>query len=280
VSIPTSVSSLARLAQTLDADLGDVDALPTGESASLVRVTRSGEVAVRSLDGDHPYDALLGFVAPEDWEVFGVIAPGWGTYYEGPRTGERRRCRAIHLVQRTGEEAALLRFTGDADGTVMQEQNAPGRVADCLRRAMGLPTPPPTEASLTALWADQVLRRIAARQHPSRYGELVDSCEVYELVGPRPATWDDARWAVIAGGGNEVMDATVATWMDAGMFAREMLADMIDPTVAMAEAKKACTPEGWRTVMVLLLGEALYDDEDDDWDDDFDDDLDGDVVDI
>ena len=281
MTIPTSVSSLTRLAHTLDADLGDVDALPTGESASLVRVSRSGEIAVRSLDGEHPYDALIGFVAPDDWEVFGVIAPGWGTYYEGPRKGERRRCRAIHLAQRSGEEVSVLRFTGDGEGTVMTEPQPPGRVADCIRRAMALPTPAPTDASLTAFWADQVLRRVAARRHPSFNGERVDSCEVYDLVGPRPASWDDARWAVIAGGGNTVMDATVATWMDAGMFAREMLADMIDPSVAMAEAKKACTPEGWRTVMMLILGEALYDDaQDDDWEEEDDDDWDDDVIDI
>ncbi len=269
MTIPTSVSSLTRLAQTLDADLGHVDSLPTGESASLVRVTRNGEVAVRSLDGDHPYDALMGFVAPDDWEVFGVIAPGWGTYYDGPRKGERRRCRAIHLTQRTGEEVAILRFTGDEEGDVIQEKDAPGRVADCVRRAMGLPTPPATDASLTAWWADQVLRRIAARRHPSFEGELVDSCEVYDLIGPRPASWDDARWSVIAEGGNTVMDATIATWMDDGMFSRECLGEMIDPSVAMAEAKKACTPEGWRTVMMLILGEAFYDeggwvDDDDD----------------
>lgn len=268
--MPTSVSSLTRLAQTLDADLGDVDELPTGESASLVRVTRSGEVAVRSLDGEHPYDALIGFVAPDDWEIFGVIAPGWGTYYEGPRKGERRRCRAIHLAMRSGEEVSVLRFTGDAEGAVMHEEQSPGRVADCIRRGLGLPTPPPTDASLTLWWADQVLRRVAARRHPSFNGEPVDSCEVYDLIGPRPATWSDARWMVITEGGNAVMDATVATWMDDGMFAREMLADMIDPRVAMEEAKKACTPEGWRTVMMLILGEALLDDEDDDaFDDDF-----------
>ena len=264
MSIPTSVSSLTRLAQTLDADLGEVDELPTGESASLVRVTRSGEVAVRSLDGDHPYDALLGFVAPDDWEVFGVIAPGWGTYYEGPRKGERRRCRAIHLAQRSGEEVSVLRFSGDGEGVVMNEPQPPGRVADCIRRGLDLPTPAPTDASLTMVWADHVLRAVAARRHPSFDGELVDSCEVYELVGPRPATWDDARWAAIAEGGNEVMDATVATWMDAGMFAREMLAATLDPAVVMAEAKKACTPEGWRTVMMLIIGEALYDEDEDD----------------
>ena len=79
MSIHTSTESLTRLAQTIDADLGEVDDLPNGESASLIRVTRSGEIAIRSLDGEHPFDALLGFVAPEDWEVFGVIAPGWGT---------------------------------------------------------------------------------------------------------------------------------------------------------------------------------------------------------
>ncbi len=264
MSIPTSISSLARLAQTLDVDLGEVDALPVGESASLVRVTRNGEVAVRSLDGDHPYDALVGFVAPDDWEIFGVIAPGWGTYYEGPRKGERRRCRAIHLAQRSGEEVSVLRFSGDEETTVMTDPQPPGRVADCVRRALGLPTPEASDHSLLALWADEVLRKVAARVHPSFNGERVDSCEMYDLVGAPFASWSDARWAAIVEGGNEVMDATVATWMDDGMFAREMLAQIVDPGAAMAVAKSACTPEGWQTLMLLMLGQT---DNDDGWDD-------------
>lgn len=244
MSIPTSLSSLTRLAQTLDADLGEVDALPTGESASLVRVARNGEVAVRSLDGDHPYDALLGFVAPDDWEVFGVIAPGWGTYYDGPRNGERRRCRAIHLAQRSGDEVSVLRFSGDGDGTVMHEPQAPGRVADCVRRALGLATPAPDEDALVAYWANAVFQAVVSSD-----GDV----DVAAVVSPLPHSWDDARWAAITAGGNEVMDATVATWMDAGMFAREMLAAMPDPSETMAAAKRRCSPSVWQELLLVLV---------------------------
>lgn len=259
MSIPTSVSSLTRLVQTLDADLGEVDELPTGESASLVRVTRSGEIAVRSLDGDHPYEALLGFVAPDDWEVFGVVAPGWGTYYAGPQAGQRRRCRAIHLAQRGGEEASLVRFAGDAAGEVMNEPQSPGRVADCIRRALELPTPPPAPDSLTAYWADRVMRALASRRHPSFNGALVGREEIDDILLPIPLSWNDERWAVIASGGNAVLDASLAAWMDDGMFARLMLGEMIDPDVAIREAKKACTPEAW-TYLLSSFVEAALDD--------------------
>ncbi len=263
MSIPTSTSSLTRLAQTLDADLGGVDELPTGESASLVRVTRSGEIAVRSLDADHPYDALLGFVAPEDWEVFGVIAPGWGTYYAGPAKGDRRRCRAIHLAQRSGEEVSVLRFSDDLDGTVVDEPQSPGRVADCIRRAMGLATPAETPATLAAYWTDDVLLHLAARGHPSFNGALVERCEIDEFLADRPLSWGDVRWAVIEAGGNVVLDASLAAWMDDGMFARLMLAEMVEPDIAISAAKRACTPDAWTyllTQFVTLAMDSLDDD--------------------
>lgn len=260
MSIPTSTSSLVRLAQTFDDDLGPVDALPTGESASLVRVTRSGEVAVRSLDGDHPFDALLGFVAPDDWEVFGVIAPGWGTYYAGPHAGTRRRCRAIHLAQRGGEEASIVRFYGDDAGTVTTEPQSPGRVADCIRRAMGLPTPSEPDTSVFAYWSDQVLLALAARGHPSFGGRLVEREEIDGFLIERAATWGDLRWQVIQCGDHPVIDPSLAAWMDDGMFARTMLAEMVDPDVAIDAAKRACTPAAWTYLLTRFVSDAIHDD--------------------
>lgn len=255
MSIPTSTSSLARLATTIDSDLGEVDGVPTGESASLIRVTRNGEVAVRSLDGDHPFDALLGFVAPDDWEVLGVIAPGWGHSY-APDGGPSRRVRVIHLASRLGEEASALRFAGDAEAQVM-ESAAPGRVADCLRRALELPTEPERPETLLRLWADRGLRAVAARAHPSFNGKKVTKGEVVALLGDRPTSWEDERWRVVSDGGNGRMDGALAAWMDDGMFARLVLGDLVELDIAMDAAKRACTPAAWRLLLETLTAPFL-----------------------
>jgi hypothetical protein len=257
VSIHLPTSSLTRLAQTLDADLGDVDELPIGESASLVRVLRNGEVAIRSLDGEHPFEALLGFVAPDDWEVFGVIAPGWATYYGEPTRGERRRVRVIHLASRVGDEASVLRFAGETEPQTMNEEASPGRVADCIRRALDLPTPPAAEESLLAFWMDRVLQKLAERTHPSFSGGLLDVGDVDAFVAPRPASWSDERWRVVESGGSILMDGSVAAWMDDGMFARYVLSELADVEVALAGARRACTPDAWSYLLQTFADAAL-----------------------
>jgi hypothetical protein len=272
MSIPTSTESLEKLAQVLDLDLGDVDELPTGDSAQIVRVTSNGEIALRSLDGEHPFDALIGFDAPPDWEILGVIAPGWGTYYQGPRKGERRRVRAIFVASRRGEEASLLRFSEDDAGIVMRTPQTPGRVADCVRRALDIPTAPPAEASLIAYWFDRVLQKLVARRHPSaRSLGLIDVDEIDDLIDGRPMTWEDERWRVVEAEGNLHMDGAVASWMDAGMFARFMLAEMADPAESMRAAKPACTPAAWSYLLQNFIGAVTEADDDiEDFDDEFD----------
>ncbi len=259
MSIHTSVESLTRLAQTIDSDLGEVDALPTGESASLIRVTRSGEIAVRSLAGDHPFDALLGFVAPEDWEVLGVIAPGWGTQPGDDGQPRRRRVRVIYMASRAGDEASLCRFAGDSAGTVMIPQERPvGRVADCVRRALNLPTADEPDESIGFLWAHRVLKSLSSRRHPSFGGGLVHEDEIEGIVAAaEPASWADERWAVVSGGDSLLMDGAIAAWMDDGMYARYVLADVRDHEGTMDSAKVACTPAAWRAALIALTAIML-----------------------
>lgn len=261
MTIHTSTASLTRLATTIDADLGEVDALPTGESASLIRVSRSGEIAIRSLDGDHPFDALLGFVAPEDWEVFGVIAPGWGTQYaDDPPT--RRRIRVIHVASRAGDEASLVRFSGDPSATTAGSGDRPaGRVADCVRRALNLPTPDEPDESLATLWVHRVLQALASRLHPSFGRKRVEAHEIDEIVAAaEPASWEDERWSVVQSEGSVLMDGAIAAWMDAGMYARYILADMPERSATMDAAKAACTRSAWQLALIAMTGILLEDD--------------------
>jgi len=256
MSIHTSTESLGRLVQILDLDLGEVDELPTGDSASIVRVQTNGEIAVRSLDGDHPFDALLGFVAPDDWEVFGVIAPGWGSFYDGPRKGERRRMRAIHVVSRQGEEASLLHFAGE-EPQLASDGRVPGRVADCIRRAMNVPTEYEPDTSLLTLWWDRVLQSLVAHNHPSFEGVRVEVADIDAIIGERPTSWGDERWRAVEAGGNLYMDDALAMWMDDGMFARFMLGHMADGEVALPAAKRACTPDAWTYLLECFAYVAM-----------------------
>ncbi len=258
MSIHTSTESLNRLATTIDSDLGEVDALPTGESASLIRVTRSGEIAIRSLDGDHPFDALLGFVAPEDWEVFGVVAPGWGTQYAGT-VPTRRRIRVIHVASRSGDESSLLRFAGDEGATGIGSAERPiGRVADCVRRALNLATPVEPAESLATLWVHRLLQALASRLHPSFGRKRVEGHEIDEIVAnAAPQSWGDERWAVVQSEGSILMDGAIAAWMDDGMYARYVLGDLPERSATMDAAKQACTRAAWQLALIAMTGILL-----------------------
>jgi hypothetical protein len=211
-------------------------------------------MAVRSLEGQHPFDALLGFVAPEDWEVFGVIAPGWGTHVD---TGRRQRTRVIYLAARHGEEASLIRYAGQAPTEVLTER-AIGRVADCVRRALDLPTTPEPDDTLLALWFDRVLQKLVERNHPSFAGEKVDADSVVGIIeAAEPASWNDERWKVIQNGGSFSVSDDLAAWLDDGMFARLLLADLADPEVAIPAAKRACTEEAWSALLEHFAARAI-----------------------
>ncbi|MEY2468868.1 MAG: hypothetical protein QOF21_1566 [Actinomycetota bacterium] len=263
MSIHTSTESLNRLALTIDADLGEVGELPNGESASLIRVTRSGEIAIRSLDGDHPFDALLGFVAPDDWEVLGVIAPGWGTQYaKDPPV--RRRLRVIHVASRSGEEASVLRWNGETAAMATPTSDKPiGRVADCLRRALDLPTAEEPDHTLNTLWVHRILQALASRRHPSFGPRLVEAREIDDIVvAAGPTSWGDERWSVVQSEGSILMDGSVAAWMDDGMYARYVMADLPDRDAVLDTAKAACTAAAWQLALIAMTA-ILIDDSDD-----------------
>ncbi|MES2156071.1 MAG: hypothetical protein V4510_13135 [bacterium] len=246
----TTHDSLAKLVSLIDQDLGDVPDVEVGESAQIVRVTRNGEVALRSLDGQHPFDALVGFVCPADWEVFGVIAPGWGT---SPALG-RVRTRVIFMRQRDGESASLIRFAG---GEAQNMGETPiGRVADCISRAMDLPTEAESDDTLLAMWWDRTLKHVASLFRPVH--EAAAAVTLAESL--RPTSWADERWHAVLGD-SRLMDGSMAAWMDDGMFARAMLAEMEDPETLILAAKRNCSPEAWHALLshfakATLGGEA------------------------
>jgi len=114
-------------------------------------------VAIRDSDGGSvevalaPVDGALaagidGFTAPAGWDVVGVAALGWlRPMDQDGRPGPRReRVRTVVLVHRSGPSASVLwREGGDPEAVPGPVE---GRIADLLRRAVGLPVAPPERA--------------------------------------------------------------------------------------------------------------------------------------
>src|SRR5262249_27096684 len=116
---------------------------------------------------DHPVTMLLGFAAPSEWMAVGLSVCGWGANV-GPdrplasvmppsKHPDRKRVRVTMLISRDGDEAGSVTCE---DGMRMAETVGEGWVADCLRRCLGLATPPPSTAVgywLAGLWLDRIV---------------------------------------------------------------------------------------------------------------------------
>lgn len=255
-----------------------------GEGPLLLR-TRGGldpdggaELAVRPLDG-HPAQALLGFSAPLGWTAIGVSAEGWARHYEGEPTGysamsvrgaSRQRVRILHLLDRDGTAAGRLCWQ---DGRVHDEAPGDGLVVDCLRRTLGLPTPPPTISSdrlFATLWLEAIVssgRRgsrsmtwhHAASLHPAmqllaqdEHGPEADDLVTTALALGRVCHWARVREQAIRGW-NVGADASLAEWMDAGMLSRWLIEQHPPLDELTARARRRCTPATMRRVLQVLV---------------------------
>ena len=104
------------------------------------------QLAVFELDGRHPSEYLLGFVAPDDWYALGSATAG-NAYDAADRSTlapARHRVHTVTLLSRSGE---LAHRTVVEDHPVMTErlsgEEVIGEQIDLLRLALGLPTDPP-----------------------------------------------------------------------------------------------------------------------------------------
>ncbi len=241
---PDALLALATLA---------IEQLAGDPRGALLRVHETADdtdcLAWLPLQGAHPLDALLGYVAPADWWAIGVCAPGRAHSPDGSDD-----VTVALLVDRAGATASLLQ-RGDA------REVLPGRpdgvLADACRRALGLPTPPPPWSSLmlwTQAWLDRIVEAdgarapgrpglswsAVARLHPASTGagdpvalaldaaalaeawpwaRLRAEPAVADLAGPRPSP-------------------ALAQWMDDGMWAR-WLVSRLPPADELLEATRA-----------------------------------------
>ena len=246
--------ALPRLASALDDAAEDAG---WGSRPSLIRVTawpsapvnEGFDLGIRPLDdGRSVVEALTGFTAPPEWMAIGVVTEGNARHLVDPGT-ERRRVRCVHLVDRTGTSASVVRLQGD-NATVFGpvDEHGRGRIDDVCRRALGLSTDPPerTTIELWALvWLDRVLRARAdddGNGPPPRWSDIAGHHPAVAILRNDDEEWGDEAadnvvrlgslladvhsWPVLraacAAGEWPVDDipAEAAEWLDDGSFSR------------------------------------------------------------
>jgi hypothetical protein len=243
---PSSLADLPLdlVVDRIDGGLGDDD----GHLITLRDVGRALELGFRPLDGEHPVDVLLGWHAPADVDALGVAVCGTARTLDGnddPRAG---RVRIVQLHARDGRAASRMRRVGSDPPQVLETGVAEGDVADCLRRALGLPTPAAPCSPLTwwaIEWLDAVLDAVCG--DPGRAWTWDHVSALHRCSGPlppdRPAAlveqvaeagaaldWPAVRRRAAAGEEPHCpIGPQVAGWMDDGMFARWLVGSLPEP---------------------------------------------------
>jgi hypothetical protein len=236
------MTPLEDLLATLDT-AGEVGAAP-------VWVQAYGRPADKILAVDEVMDRMFGWRPPVACWAVGVVAEGWAFPPEQPAPAPRRRQRVQTriLVGSDGEVASRVRM---ADGRLMSDVPAGGRLLDALQRCLGLPTAPPTRPSseiIGLVWAAEIMA-VGARR-PGRQGALgwaevaalhpavralaedghaVDADHAEQVMAAANRLWTWSRLRQLAASGSswlsEMIRPDLAEWMDDGIFSRWLLYD-------------------------------------------------------
>jgi hypothetical protein len=234
---------------------------------------RPDELVLVTLTGDDPVASLLGFTAPPQWWAVGLLADGTSRDLDGSDRAPGstfvhlvdRRGTSIHIVTRPGSETIV-----SGPGPVVTE----GRTADVCRRILGIPTAPPPGDMTTHvidLWLARAIR--AALDEPGLdWPAVVSRNPAHQLAvplttAPTPAAlarqtvafggqldWDRYRLRCVDAGGTPFgeLDADVAAWMDAGMFARWMLGESLTSEARMDLLEGLLSPGAYERLRATL----------------------------
>ncbi|HEX9993456.1 MAG TPA: hypothetical protein VGB14_11055 [Acidimicrobiales bacterium] len=162
-----------------------------------------------------------------------------------PDRGHRRRVRVALLAARSGTVVSRVRVAGDPPVVAVHRPGeAPtGRLVDLLLRALDVPTPPPPPTT-TELWARLWLDAVAtATPAPATWDAAAALHPALPAAGPSHAspdalaeagavagalmTWERLRRDAAGGTWTAPrLTAADAGWMDAGGFARWVLAEL------------------------------------------------------
>ncbi len=274
----THSDTLTVLAQTIES-LQPVDAPPTWVEIIGPLIDPEG---VRW----HPDpDGIVGYVAPPDCQAIVTVGSGWVRSLAGPgepaprvagplatlAPGERRRCRVVSLVTRTGDLGGYLR---QGSTIVLDTPPDVGRIPDLMRRALGLPTPPPDEPTdrfLAYLWLNNVLGR--ARQAPApltwrqvrgrhpvvqvaeEAGLAIPASELTSILRSAARTWSWgylARQAAQPGWLCDLLPAGAGGWMDEGILSRWLLDGLCQLDWLLAEVSPWVAPPAAQRLRRIL----------------------------
>ncbi|HVA73101.1 MAG TPA: hypothetical protein VNF71_00870 [Acidimicrobiales bacterium] len=285
---PIRVSGWQQLAEELLETLGDEvrdQGVPTW-----VRVfDDDDEESGFAVDASSEPQALLGWTAPPECVAVGVVATGrlrvdpsaaggwsgdgrsFGDVYQDLAQIEGSRIRMCCVVGRSGDVGWHLEGPHGVRGTSAPEA---GRLLDCLKRCLGLATPPPPEPAAelhAAAWIASVLEAAmesprpltwsdVTRLHPLARllagdlggptggedaedgveGDVEKPDELADMIRIAANAWSWPEIRAQAAGGNleGLVDARMAAWMDDGMFARWLLS-LVPPVEQLIGAVRA-----------------------------------------
>jgi hypothetical protein len=158
-------------------------------------------LGMKDLEGHHPTNLLLGFVAPPEWHAIGSATAGraYDLDDRAERTGPHRRVHTVMLVSRTGEVAQRTVVNDDPELTARLNEPAEevvGEQIDLLRLALELPTePPPCEA--TVYWSIEWLAALLATDTPATtWRDVVTTHPFVRLIIGDDEEGSDADWCV------------------------------------------------------------------------------------
>lgn len=276
---------LATIAETIDAAF---DHLTVDDPAHLLRIISASErledieLGLLPLPaGLHPAEAMAGFTAPADWMAVGLVTTASSHELEAEHPcgtkAAHQAVRLTFLLARSGEACTLLSPIGSEDSRRRRLDEPPiGLLPDACRRMLGLATAPPAdgpEVWLTARWLDRMLAQIIERTDavPAWEGAVA----LHPLVPPGAAPsaeglaamveaagsafeWERLRLlAIKADAPDPAINPTVAAWMDAGSFARHMLAAELPIDLLLTELGALLPAEVMRQVREALPRSAL-----------------------
>ncbi|TML14172.1 MAG: hypothetical protein E6G39_08795 [Actinobacteria bacterium] len=216
------------------------------------------DLSVRALPSNDPITALFGFLAPDEWVVFGVVTGG-SAHHLDTCDGEPIPVRVAYLLDRRGLEVSVAK-TGDAGAPMLidlyGDPASLGRVPDTCRRVLGLPTSPP-EADTQLLWALDWLDRVIADVIGRDLGAPPLGWRAIDLLHrgrpSRVAPWSIIRRECAAGlleiGG---ISASDAQWMDDGMFSRQALAEYPELCETLVDLTALLPEETWHKMVDRL----------------------------
>jgi hypothetical protein len=231
-----------------------VESPPSGPHAFAVRDLDADEcdLAIRPLDGDDPVASLVGFHVPSDWHGFGVVAGGRARHLD--RSGPSQPVTIAVVAERGGTTVDALRTV---QGVTTSANQGEGRVPDACRRVLGLPTAPPAiepEVVLVLDWVDRVLGAVL----DADLGDAPAWAELAALDRTEPGlSWAHLRMRCASGSFTVPgVSADAATWMDDGMFSREV-ATAYPPLTSTLSDLRDLLPWATFELLVASMGTRL-----------------------